>query len=74
MKNLSKNLGATGVLDRSSLRAMLKTISEDDHAVIHRLEITEIGNNQYKTITQISRVENPDADSTDNQEGIQTSS
>jgi hypothetical protein len=56
--NESKNL--TSDLDYKQMRALLKTLADDDHAQIKKLEIRRKINGSYRVVVNVKEVENPD--------------
>jgi hypothetical protein len=48
-------------LEYKEMRALLKTIVEDDHCLIHKLEIRhKAASNNYRVIVRVSREEDVD--------------
>lgn len=48
-------------LEYSQMRALLKTMAEDDHVLIHKLEIRyRAQRNNYRVIVRASREEDPE--------------
>lgn len=57
---LDERVAVASDLDYNQMRALLKTMAEDDHVVIHKLEIRfRAQRNDYRVIVRASREENP---------------
>lgn len=51
-----EKVAQTADLEYSEMRALLKTIVEDDHCLIHKLEIRhKVASNNYRVIVRVSR-------------------
>lgn len=56
--NEIEKVASKGELDIKELRALLKTMAEDDHLIIHKLEIRKKQNGLWRVIAQASREKN----------------
>lgn len=54
----AEKVAYTTEITKSDLRALLKTMAEDDHLLIHRLEIRLKQGNIYRVIARITRDKN----------------
>lgn len=56
--NKAEKVAYTTEIAKQDLRALLKTMAEDDHLLIHRLEIRLKQGNVYRVIARITRDKN----------------
>ena len=56
--NEIEKVASKGELDVKELRALLKTMAEDDHLIIHKLEIRKKESGMWRVIVQASREKN----------------
>lgn len=58
---MGEKVAQTADLDYKEMKALLKTLSDDDHALIHKLEIRhKAASNNYRVIVRVSREKNPE--------------
>lgn len=65
---MSETVSAKANLNYAQMRALLKTLADDDHALIKKLEIRLKQNGDYTVIANVERVEKPGEKAEDNQE------
>lgn len=53
-----EKVATKGELDIKELRALLQTMAEDDHLIIHKLEIRQKSGGLWRVIAQASREKN----------------
>jgi hypothetical protein len=57
---LPEKVAVASDLDYAEMRAVLKTLAGDDHALIHKLEIRyKQSSNKYRLLARVTRVDNP---------------
>lgn len=53
-----EKVATKGELEIAELRALLKTMAEDDHLIIHKLEIRKKQGGRWRVVAQASRAKN----------------
>jgi len=56
--NQPEKVATKGELEIKDLRALLKTMAEDDHLIIHKLEIRQKQDGKWRVVAQASREKN----------------
>ena len=65
---MSETVSAKAQLNYAQMRALLKTLADDDHALIKKLEIRHHkSNGEYTVVANVERVENPGEEIKSNQ-------
>lgn len=54
---LPEKVAVASDLTYAEMKALLKTLADDDHAIIHKFEIRKKQNNVYRVIARISTSE-----------------